>query len=401
VSSSRSGSAHAPVLLAIGIVWVAANLRPAAASVGPLIHMIRRDTGLSGAGAGVLATLPVLCFGALAPLAPALARRLGTFATVAGALVFLLAGLLVRVVPGLGFLFFGTFVAGAAVAVCNVLLPVLVRRSYAERTGLMTGLYTTSLIGFAALAAGVTVPIVHWLGGGWRTGLVIWAAPVLVALLVWSLTPQRRSAGLAAAGEQLAGARELLGSGLAWALTLFFAIQSASFYATLAWLPSIFKNHGASDAKAGLLLSLSIVVGVAAAPTVPAIAVRMREQTSLAVGFALATAVALAGILVAPMSAPYLWVVLLGIGQNATFPLALTLIVLRGGNVASTAALSTLVQTVGYLIAATAPLGIGALHDLSGSWTLPLLVLIALNVPQAITGIAAGRNRTVTNVTAS
>jgi MFS transporter, CP family, cyanate transporter len=395
VNVSRARPAHGPLLLAIGVVWVAANLRPAAASVGPLIHTIRRDTGLSGAGAGVLATLPVLCFGALAPLAPVLARRLGTFAAVAGALAVLLTGLLVRVVPGLGFLFLGTFVAGAAVAVCNVLLPVLVRRSFAQRTGLLTGLYTTSLIGFAALAAGVTVPIADWLGGGWRTGLVIWAIPVLIALGVWLLQRERRSEGLAAGGQQITRARALLGSRLAWALTLFFAIQSASFYATLAWLPSIFKSHGASDAEAGLLLSLSILVGVAAAPTVPAIAVRMREQRSLVVMFAIATALALVGVLVAPMSAPYLWAVLLGVGQNATFPLALTLIVLRGGTVASTAALSTLVQTVGYLIAAVAPLGIGALHDLSGSWTAALVVLIALNVPQALVGLAAARDQTV------
>ena len=188
---------------------------------------------------------------------------------------------------------------------------------------------------------------------------------------------------------------ELRRSTLAWAVTLFFAIQSASFYATLAWLPSIYKSHGASDSKAGLLLSLSILVGVIAAPTVPAIAVRMREQRSLVVVFAVLTAVAWVGILVAPMSAPYLWSVLLGIGENATFPLALTLIVLRGGSVASTAALSTLVQTVGYLLAAVAPLGIGAIHDLSGSWTLPLLVLIALNLPQAIVGLAAARDRKV------
>jgi MFS transporter, CP family, cyanate transporter len=396
VNTARGRPALSPLLLlAIGIVLVAANLRPAAASVGPLIHMIRRDTGLSGAGAGLLATLPVLCFGALAPLAPALVRRLGTHATIAGALVVLLIGLLVRVVPGLGFLFLGTFVAGAAVAVANVLMPVLVRRSFAERTGTMTGLYTTALIGFAALAAGVTVPIVHWLGGGWRTGLVIWAAPVLVALAAWLPGRRGHQRSLAAGGEQIAGVRALLGSRLAWALTVFFAIQSASFYATLAWLPSIFKVHGASDAKAGLLLSISIVVGVAAAPTVPAIAVRMREQRSLVVAFALATAVALVGILVAPTSAPYLWAVLLGIGQNATFPLALTLIVLRGGTVASTAALSTMVQTVGYLLAAFAPLGIGALHDLSGSWTAPLLVLIALNLPQALIGVAASRDRTV------
>jgi MFS transporter, CP family, cyanate transporter len=377
------------------MVLVAANLRPAAASVGPLLNDIRNDTGLSATGAGLLATLPVLCFGALAPLVPALARRFGSGLAIAGALAALVLGLLGRVLPGIAFLFLGTFVAGAAVAVGNVLLPVIVRRSFAERTGFMTGLYTTALIGFAALAAGVTVPVTNWLGGGWQTGLAIWAVPAMLALIVWLLQFGDRRGEKESAREQIGGARPLIRSRLAWALTLFFAIQSAGFYAALAWLPSIFKSHGASDSEAGLLLSLSIVVGIAAAPTVPAIAVRMREQRALVVVFAVCTAVGWVGILAAPMSAPYLWAVLLGIGQNATFPLALTLIVLRGGTVASTAALSTLVQTVGYLLAAVAPLGIGALHDLSGSWTVPLIVLIGLNAPQALVGVAAARNRTV------
>jgi CP family cyanate transporter-like MFS transporter len=336
--------ADAAVLLAIGMVLLAINLRPAATSVGPLIDTIRRDTGLSGTGAGVLATLPVVCFGALAPLVPGLARRLGFQRALAGALAVLVLSLLGRVLPGLAFLFVGTIVAGAAVSVGNVLLPVLVRHSFPGRTGSMTGLYTTALIGFAALAAGVTVPISKAAGGGWRTGLAIWAAPAAIAFVGWLLMPRDRAgqddAGSTPAGERLTGARSLTRSTLAWSVTLFFAIQSASFYATLAWLPSIYKSHGASDSKAGLLLSLSIVVGVIAAPTVPAIAVRMREQRSLVVVFAVLTAVAWVGILVAPMSAPYLWSVLLGIGENATFPLALTLIVLRGGSVASTAALS-------------------------------------------------------------
>jgi CP family cyanate transporter-like MFS transporter len=393
--SARARALHPPVLLAVGIVLVAANLRPAAASVGPLIHDIRRETGLSGAGADLLTTLPVLCFGALGPLAPALARRLGSWAALAGALTVITLGLLVRVIPGIGFLFLGTIAAGAAVAIGNVLLPVLIRRSFAERAGYMTGLYATALIGFAALAAGLTVPIANWLGGGWQAGLAIWAVPATLALLVW-LGQERTPRGDADIGrEQIRGARQLLGSKLAWAVTLYFAIQSASFYATLAWLPSIFESHGSSSSEAGLLLSVSIIVGIAAAPTVPAIAVRMRNQRLLVLIFSLGIALGWVGILVAPESAPFLWAVILGIGQNASFPLALTLIVLRGGTVSGTTALSTLVQTVGYLLAALAPFAIGALHDLTGSWTVPLIVLLAMALPQALVGLPAARDRTV------
>ncbi len=198
---------RAGVLLAIGMVLLAANLRPAAAAVGPLLDRIRADTGLSATGAGVLTTLPVLCFGALAPLAPALVRRLGERATAAVALALLLFGLLVRLVPGLGFLFFGTAVAGAAIAVGNVLLPVLVRGNFPDRVGLLTGMYTTALIGFAALAAGISVPVADAFGGGWRPGLAIWAIPAALALAVWApqLRRRRQAGGARAPGWRAPG----------------------------------------------------------------------------------------------------------------------------------------------------------------------------------------------------
>ncbi len=247
------------------MVLVALNLRPAAASVGPLIPRIQQDAGISSAGAGALVTLPVLCFGALAPLAPVLARRLGARASIAGALVVLLTGLLVRLVPGTAFLFLGTALAGAAIAVGNVLMPVLVRRNFAHRTGSITGMYTTALIGFAALAAGLSVPLADALGGGWRPGLAIWALPAAVALVAWAPQLRRLRPDSSPLADPPAGALRLLKDRLAWQVTLFFALQSASFYATLSWLPSIFHSHGASQAQAGLLLSVSMIVGLATA----------------------------------------------------------------------------------------------------------------------------------------
>ena len=379
------------MLLGAAMVLLAMNLRPAAAAVGPLIHRIRADTGLSGTGAGLLVALPVLCFGALAPLAPVLARRIGIRGTLAGALAVLVGGLVVRLVSGVGFLFVGTALAGAAIAVGNVLLPVLVRRNFPGRTGLMTGLYSTALIGAAALSAAVAVPVANAFGGGWRAGLGIWAAPAAVALVLWLLQLRRPASESEASCEAIAGASSLLHDRIAWSLTLFFAIQSASFYATLAWLPSIFQSHGASEAEAGVLLGVSLVVGVGTALTVPAMAARARDQRVLVVTFTSCAALGWVGILVAPMSAPYVWAVLLGLGQNALFPLALTLIVLRGGTVTSTAGLSTLVQTVGYLLAAFAPLALGALHDATGSWTTPVILLLVVLLPLLLSGIAAGR----------
>jgi CP family cyanate transporter-like MFS transporter len=382
-----------PALLAGGVILVAINLRPAAASVGPVLDRIQSDAGLSSGWAGALTTLPVLCFGLLAPLAPPLARRLGIHTAIAVAMCALLVGILFRLIPGAGFLFLGTALAGAAIATANVLVPVIVRSDFPHRTGTAMALYTTSLVGFAALAAGVTVPLADWLGGGWRLGLGVWAVPAALAALAWLPALVRRDAATDSPAPRSPVVRPLLRRPLAWWVTLFFALQSGGFYATLAWLPDIFRSHGASESHAGFLLSLSIVVGLTTATTVPYIAARQRDHRWLVMACSALMAVGLAGILVAPMSAPYLWVVLLGLGQNAAFPLALMLIVMRGGSVATTEGLSTLAQSVGYVLAAFAPLAVGALHGLTGSWTLPLILLLALVVPQTLVGVAAGRDR--------
>ncbi|HET8978679.1 MAG TPA: MFS transporter [Solirubrobacteraceae bacterium] len=409
----RTPAGVSGALLAAGVVLVAINLRPAAASIGPVLNRIQADTGLSSGWAGALTTLPVLCFGLLAPLSPSLARRLGLHTAIAAAMCTLTVGIFLRLVPGTGFLFVGTAVAGAAIAIGNVLVPVLVRRDFPHRTGTAMALYTTSLIGFAALAAGVTVPVADALGGGWRPGLGVWALPAAVAAVAWLPALVRRGDALTgppdappapgapapAPGTEPAGpeaahtARMLLRNRLAWEVTLFFALQSGGFYATLAWLPSIFKSHGASDAHAGLLLSLSMIVGLATALTVPGLAARHRDQRLLVVAGCALTAAGLAGILVAPMSASYLWVILLGLGQNATFPLALMMIVTRGGSVATTEGLSTLSQSVGYVLAAVAPVAVGAIHGATHSWTPTLVLLIALVIPQLIAGLGAGRDR--------
>jgi CP family cyanate transporter-like MFS transporter len=240
------------------------------------------------------------------------------------------------------------------------------------------------------------VPLANGLGGGWRPGLGIWAIPAAVAALAWLPALVRRDATGDAhdpGAARTPTVRPLLRQPLAWQVTLFFAVQSGGFYATLAWLPDIFRSHGASDARAGFLLSLSIVVGLLTSTTVPGLATRMRDQRRLVAVCCAVWAAGLTGILVAPMSAPYLWVVLLGLGQNSIFPLALMLIVLRGGSVATTEGLSTLAQSVGYMIAAIFPLAVGALHGAAGSWTPSLILLLVLLAPQLAFGLAAGRDR--------
>ena len=398
---NRTRPSRSDALVLAGVVLVAINLRPAAASIGPLIVRIEHDTGLASGWASALTTLPVLCFGLLAPLAPVFAKRFGVRSSIAAAMVALLAGIAMRLLPGVAFLFLGTAIAGSAIATGNVLLPVLVRRDLHGRTATAMAFYSTALIGFAALAAGITVPLADALGGGWKGGLGIWAVPAAVGALAWSPWLWRRdrdiesasAPGVVAAARERVPVRALLVRPLAWQVTLFFALQSGGFYATLAWLPSIYESHGAGQARAGLLLSLTMVVGLVTAVTVPGLAHRFADQRALMAASCVLTAAGLAGVLLAPMSVPYLWTALLGLGQNAAFPLALMLIVGRAGDVPHTEALSTMTQSIGYVLGALGPLAVGAIHGATGSWTPSLILLLVIVAPQLVLGLAASRDR--------
>jgi CP family cyanate transporter-like MFS transporter len=366
---------------------VAVNLRPAVASIGPLVTDVRDGLRLSDVSISVLTSLPVVCFGALAPLGPWLTRRVGMARAVAIFSAAIGVGLIIRIGPDATTMFVGTLIAAGAIAALNVLLPALIKRDFPRHTGVMMGLYTLALTGSAAIAAGLTVPLTHAIGHGWRGGLGIWAALAVVALLIW--IPQLRAAGSDVV--QLVAPRGMLRDRVAWMVTIYFGFQSLSFYALLTWLPTLFQDHGLSEGHAGALLSVSAAVQAPVSLGLPALAVRLRTQTPLLIVSVLLTGGGLSALLVAPMAAPYLWVIILGAGQGASFPLGLTLMVLRARTPAATQALSSMSQGFGYLIAAAGPLLTGLLHSLTGHWTVPLAVLIAMLAPQAIAGFAVAR----------
>lgn len=384
------GSRH-PVLLGLVLVVLAFNLRPAVASIGPILPEMRADVPLSATAAALLTMVPVLCFGLLAVVAPRLARRSGIEPVLLGVVAALALGLAGRVIDGPGLLFAGTVLAGGAIAIGNVLLPPLIKRDFPDRAGLMMGVYATTVSGSAAVAAAATVPVAQASGLGWRGGVGFWALPALVATLAW--LPQTR--GHTRPPREPAPGRSLLRKALAWQVTVFFGLQSLSFYATLAWLPSIFREHGFSPVAAGLLLSFAGLVQLPVTLVLPGLAARARNQVGLIVAATALIGVGLVGILLAPTTAPYLWTGLMGIGQGACFAIGLNLFVLRSEHVLDTARLSAMAQSIGYVICAFGPLLVGLLHDLTSGWTVPILLLLALLVPQLVAGALSGRARTL------
>jgi MFS transporter, CP family, cyanate transporter len=257
-TAARRGGA----LAAFAVLLLAANLRPPVVGVAPLVDQAREDLGVSSGVAGLLTSLPVLCFGLLAPIAPRLARRWGLERLLVTALVVLAAGIALRIVDSLAVILAGSVLVGTAIAVGNVSLPTLVKRDFPHRTGAMTGAYSMVLTGGGALAAAVTVPLQRATGLDWRWTLGLWGLLTLATLAVWVPRARHRTVPSQPVGEAAAMRRGLLRDPLAWQVTLFMGLQSLQFYATSAWIPTIYVDAGRSPAEAGLLLSLAGIVGL-------------------------------------------------------------------------------------------------------------------------------------------
>lgn len=382
------------VWLLVGVVLVAANLRTALTGVGPLLPGIETSTGLSGTWTGLLGTLPLLTFAATSPLVGRTAYRYGAPRTLVVSLAVLAAGLLIRSLPGVPFLFAGTVVVAAAIAYGNVLLPAVIRSTVPEdRIGQVTGLYVTAMGLLAAISSGVSVPMADHLPGGWRTALGVWAALAVLAFGFWF--PRWRRSGPAAA-TPATQERIPWRSPLAWQVSVFMGLQSLGFYSTIAWLPSIVHDHGVGEAAAGWQLFLFQIVGLVSSSALPVLARRWTDQRLLAA--AASAIVALGFTLLA--AAPQLAVVssvLTGLGGGACLVLALTFQGQRAADASQAAALASMAQSVGYLVAAVGPLLLGALHDLTGGWTLPLVLLVTLTLAQAVVGAGAGRDLHLTS----
>jgi MFS transporter, CP family, cyanate transporter len=124
---------------------------------------------------------------------------------------------------------------------------------------------------------------------------------------------------------------------------------------------------------------------------VPALAARRADQVIYAVGFSVIVWFGFLGLLLAPGTATYIWVVLLGIGTAATFPLTLLMIVLRASTPLIAGQLSAMAQGIGYLICAVGPFVVGELHDAFNSWHPPMIFMLVLVAVQAVSGAFAGR----------
>ncbi|MFC0299940.1 CynX/NimT family MFS transporter [Virgibacillus soli] len=383
-------------MLLIGIILVAFNLRPAITSVGPLIGMIRDDIGLSNWSAGLLTSLPLIAFAMMSPIIPKVGNRYTNERVLVVGMLVLLIGISIRSISFMVLIFTGTFLIGVGIAVCNVLLPGVIKEKYPQKVGLMTSVYSTAMGIFAATASGLSVPIASGLGLGWNVALLVWVIPAAFGIAIWIFLARANQNNPQVEMTYVKSETKMWKNALAWQVALFMGLQSTLFYITISWLPEILHNYGATLGQAGWLLSLTQFIGLPASFFVPVIASRYRSQgwmVLLMTGFAIT---GFSGLLFGESTfVMYISIFLIGIALSGNFALALMFLGLRARNAQQAAELSGMAQSLGYILAAIGPVFVGLLHDLTNDWVMPLVLLIVIACFILIFGYNAGRNRYV------
>ncbi|WP_203567190.1 CynX/NimT family MFS transporter [Aestuariimicrobium ganziense] len=376
------------MLVAIGLL--AFNLRPVAIEVGPVLPDLQRDLGLTGLTAGLLTSLPTICFGAFGAVAAGLAGRLGTHRTVTLALVAVLVGSVLRTQTSNSWLFLAaSTLALAGMAVGNVLIPSVVRQHFAGHIGLVTAVYSLSLSIGVTLASVVTVPVAQALGG-WPPSFLVNASVVVLALLPW-LVALRHDRGHTTENRPRAiSLARVARTRLGWMMAIFFGFQSAQAYSVFGWLPSIYQDAGLSAERAGLMLGIATGLGIPLAFLWPAWMMRRPRPVGLLLVVTAAAWVGYTGLLVAPGRWPWLWAAVIALGTSA-FPMILAMFGMRARTSEGTAALSGFAQSVGYAIALAGPFLMGALHEATGGWTWSIVLLLSMTVPMVVSGVVSAR----------
>lgn len=380
------------LLLIAGILLIATTLRVTFTGAAPLLDAIRSEYGLTTAQTGLLTTLPLLAFGLVSPLAAGVARRFGIERSLLLAMILICLGVGLRSLPFVSLLFIGTAIIGCGIALGNVLLPGLIKRDFSQHVAKMTGAYSLTMGGAAALGSAMVVPLAL-AGLGWRGALLMLMVFPLLALFIW-LPQSRRQATAPLTGSGAIHNRGIWRSALAWQVTLFLGINSLVYYVIIGWLPAILQSIGYSEAQAGSLHGLLQLATAAPGLAIPLMLHRLKDQRGIAVLVALMCAVSALGLWFLPGQA-VLWTLIFGFGSGATMILGLTFIGLRASSAHQAAALSGMAQTVGYLLAACGPPVMGKIHDANGDWHIPLIAVALISIAMAVFGALAGRDREI------
>ncbi len=375
---------------AFAVAVIAVILRPGATSIGPVLAEITHSLGLTSATAGALTALPGFCFAVAGATAVTLSNKLGTAGTLALGAAAAAIGLIARslVSDRTSFLALSVLaLLGAGLG--NILVPVFIKRFYPNRQSVLMMVYVVGLT-TGATVPGLVTPVLVATSGGWRTALGVWGVLSAVTVVPWvMLTIQERRQVGAAMGPR-SSILSVVRSRRALGLALFFGIQSMQAYVTFGWLAQILRDAGLSASHASLLLSYNSALGFPAALIMPIVVARSTDLRPYVVAFALLLATGFGGLWLAPLWSPILWVTLIAVA-GFSFPMALALITARTRDPHVTGGLSGLTQSVGYIFSGLGPLLVGILHQATGGWSVPLLMIAGSSVLLLLGGLAIAK----------
>lgn len=375
------------------LLLTAANLRTPITAVGPVLENIRLTFGLSASAAGVINFLPLLMFATLAPPAAWCGNRFGLERSLWGALLLITLGSLLRISGSENALWAGTVILSSGIAAANVLLPPLIKRDFTEHTARYVGLYAMTMAITASIASGVVVPLAELSSAGWRLSLAVWLIPAMIALLAW-LPYLKKPAVTANAALNSNNKRSPWRAALGWQVSLFMACQSLVFYTLIGWFTPFAQDNGISQLEAGGLLFVYQIVAIVSNLACMSALKKLRDQRAIGFLASLLIFIAVAGLLMAP-GYSILWLILAGLGAGASMVICLSLFNLRTEDHLQASKLSGMAQCVGYGLAALGPLCFGLLHDVSGNWHGPLMMLLVIAGVQMIVATLAGRARVI------
>ncbi|MFM9403246.1 CynX/NimT family MFS transporter [Myroides odoratimimus] len=381
------------LLMLLGIIFIASNLRAPLTSVGPVISEISKSLALSNTTAGLVTTIPLMAFGFLSSMVPKISRRYGMELVLLGSLILLSIGLVIRPYGSLVTLFLGAALVGIAITVGNVLMPAYIKSNYQKNVGTMMGIYSVAMNLTAALAAGFSISLGKFTEMGWKGSIGVWLVLSIVTILIW-LPQVKKKQAIEGSNRGFTEEKKvhMYSSKLAWAVTVFMGVQSLLFYCLAAWLPKVAITWGIPKEDAGWLLSYMQFAQLPMTFIGAIIASKLSNQKLLAIGTGVLFAIGIAGLLIFKVNMIALWCVLIGTASGLAFSLSMLFFVLRTSSTTQAAELSGMAQSIGYLIAACGPPVFGALFDVTQSWSMSLMFLLVMSITLIVSGGIAGKN---------
>ncbi|MEK4303322.1 CynX/NimT family MFS transporter [Oceanobacillus sp. FSL K6-0251] len=387
------GKHNTNVLLIIGVFLVALNLRPALTSIGPIMGVIRDEIGFANWSVALLTSLPLAAFAVMSITSSYIAQKYSNEKTLIFGLMILCMGIIFRSSTITFLLFLGTLFIGIGIAVCNVLLPGIIKDKFPNKLSVMTGLYSSIMGISATIASAISVPIAKNMGLGWRNALLIWVVPAIFATFYWLVLIRRKPAHRIK-GRSLEKPKNFLRSPFAWFIAFFMGCHSLLFYITISWFPEILIHFGANKTIAGFLLSYLQLVGIVSSLLIPLIAGKLKSQVGLVISLNILLIIGVIYLLLYHNDISYIIsTTLIGFSLSGNFTIALLLLSIRTKNTKQATLLSGMAQSTGYALAALGPIVVGFIYDITRDWTIPLFLLILLAICSSLLGLKVGQNK--------